>query len=99
MEIPMSVVRTVRYTSDADVTEIVRRRAALLTAVRAAFPGLLEARLTKAADGTWADSWLWSSREAADAAISAAPTLPETGAAFSIVRVTGEEFADLIDQR
>src|SRR5262245_41454821 len=35
------------------------RRAALLEAVRDAFPGFVEARLTKREDGSWFDVWRW----------------------------------------
>jgi hypothetical protein len=96
----MSIVRTTRFHIDpANVEEAMNRRAAVISAVRAAYPGLTEARLTRLEDGTWADSWRWASREAMETALAGAPTLPEAGAAFAIVTDATVEVAELVDER
>jgi hypothetical protein len=60
----MAAVRMHRYTVDpADLQELLARRATLIDALRAAHPGLAEARLTRLADGTYSDVWRWESAE------------------------------------
>ena len=95
----MSVVRTHHYTVEpANLAELLARRAALITAVRAAHPGLAGTRLTRLDDGTFADSWQWDTAEQMQAAFPAT-SLPEARAARSLTRdhtaVTGE----IVDER
>jgi hypothetical protein len=58
----MAVSRTHRYTVDpADLEELIARRTTVIAAIRAAHPGLTEARLTRLEDGTYTDVWRWDS--------------------------------------
>jgi heme-degrading monooxygenase HmoA len=69
----MAVVRLDRFTVDpGDVEQLLARRNALVTAVRDAVPGLIEAGLAKLDDQTWIDLWHWDSRASAQAAIERA---------------------------
>ncbi|HEX9540101.1 MAG TPA: hypothetical protein VGA04_18225 [Streptosporangiaceae bacterium] len=96
----MAVYRLVRFTIDpADTGEMLATRAALVTVTRDAFPGLTEARLSKVDDETWIDIWRWDSRASAQAAIEAAPALPEAGAAFSLIKDVTADFAEIVDER
>jgi hypothetical protein len=73
----MAASRTHRYTIDpADLDELIARRATLIAAIRAAHPGLAEARLTRLEDGTFTDVWRWDSAEQLQAALAAMP-IPE----------------------
>jgi len=79
----MAVVRIHRYSVDpADVGELLARRTVLITAIRAAHPGLAEARLIRLEDGGFIDTWRWDSVEEMQAALAAAPTFGEVAAAI-----------------
>lgn len=52
-------------------------RPRFVAAMKAAAPGLLDARLVKLDDGTWLDIVEWDSREAAAAGIAAHHSVPE----------------------
>ncbi|MDR0343577.1 MAG: antibiotic biosynthesis monooxygenase [Nocardiopsaceae bacterium] len=96
----MTIIRTTRFKADpARATEVITRRAELISAVRAAFPGLTEARLTKVDEGTWADMWRWDSAANLAAALAGAPALPAATAAFALVTDVTAENADLVDER
>jgi hypothetical protein len=95
----MAVVRIHRYTVDAaDVNELIARRAVLIAAVRATYPGLAETLLTRFGDGTFTDSWRWDSQEQMQAAVPAM-ALPEAGAAMSLVRDHTAEYGEIVDER
>jgi hypothetical protein len=67
----------VRFTVDpARREEFLRLRPAAIDALRAAYPGLLEARLAEQDDGSFIDVLWWSSREEAEAAAAAFPEIP-----------------------
>lgn len=98
----MALIRTTRFdvpTADAD--EMIARRNALVAAVRKAFAGLTEARLARAGEQAWIDSWRWDSAASLDAALKAAATgaLPEAGAAFALATNITAELAEIIDER
>ena len=96
----MSVIRIHRYTVDpADLSELIARRATLITAVRLAHPGLVETRLVRMEDGTFTDMWRWDTAEQMRAALAAAPTLPEAGAAMSLTRDAAAQNGDIVDER
>jgi len=96
----MAIIRTSRFTADpARAEEIIARRADLISAIRAGFAGLTEARLTRVGEDTWADMWRWDSAANMDAALVGGPTLPEAAAAFSLARDVSAENAELIDER
>jgi hypothetical protein len=82
----MADFRIHRYIVDpADVEELRARRATLIDAIRAAFPGLIETRLIRLEDGRFIDAWRWESAEHMQAALAAAP-FPEAGPAWSLTR-------------
>jgi hypothetical protein len=96
----MAVVRTHRYTvGDGDFPELLARRAVLIATIRAAFPGLTDVRLTRLEDGTLTDAWRWDSAEQMRAALAAAPSLAEAGAAMSLTRGRTAEDAEIVDER
>jgi hypothetical protein len=94
----MAVIRITRYESDASVEELIERRTALISAVRAAFPGLTETRFARTGDRSWVDVWRWDNAEHAAAAVAAAPALPETRAAFALVIEPTAEQAEIVDE-
>ncbi|HSI94304.1 MAG TPA: antibiotic biosynthesis monooxygenase [Jiangellaceae bacterium] len=96
----MAVVRITRFHVDpADAAEMLTRRAALIAAVRAAHPGLTEARLAKLDDETWIDMWHWESQSSLEAALAGAPGLPSAAPAFALVRDASAELAEIVDER
>ena len=96
----MAVCRLVRFTIDpADTEKMLATRAALVTATRAAFPGLTEARLAKVDEETWIDMWRWDSLAQAQAAIGGAPAFPEAGVAFSLIKDVTADSAEIADER
>jgi hypothetical protein len=93
-------VRIHRYAIDpADIEELLARRAALITAIRADHPGLVEARLIRLEDGKFIDAWRWGSAEQMQAALAAAPTIPEVAAAMSLTRDRTAEDGEIVDER
>ena len=96
----MTIIRTVRFKADpAHAEELIARRAELISAVRVAYDGLIEARLAKVGEDTWVDMWRWDSLPSMQAALAGAPALPEAAAAFSLARDLTAEEAELIDER
>jgi len=96
----MATLRIDRFTVDpADTEQLVARRNALVAAIRDAVPGLVEARLVKLDDGHWIDLWRWDSAASQQAAVAAAPTIPEAAAAFSLVGNHTTELAEVVDER
>lgn len=96
----MAIVRTTRYTTDSAATEeVLATRAALIDAVRAAYPGLGETRLVRLDDGTWVDMWRWDALSCAQAALAGAPAFPEAAAAFGLARDVTAEQAEIVDER
>jgi hypothetical protein len=96
----MADIRIHHYAVDAaDHDEFLARRAALIDAMRARHPGLIEALLVRLDDGTFVDSWRWESAEAMRAALAAAPTFPEIRAAMSLTRDTTNEDGEVVDRR
>jgi hypothetical protein len=96
----MAILRIDRFKIDpADTEEMVSRRNAVVEAARRAFSGLVDTRLVKLDDQTWIDMWRWDSRASAQKAIDNARSLPEAGAAFSLVKDVTTEFAEIVDER
>jgi hypothetical protein len=84
----MTVVRIHHYSVDqADYEEFLKRRAAVIDAIRADHLGLSKATLTKLEDGTYADTWRWDSLAEMGAAFGAASTVAEIGPAMSLPRM------------
>jgi len=98
----MAVIRTIRFeVAAADVEEMIARRNALVTEVRNTFPGLTEARLARAGEQVWIDSWRWESAASMDAALQAVATgaLPAAGPAFALTKNAAGESAEIVDER
>jgi hypothetical protein len=97
----MAAVRMHRYTVDpADLQELLARRATLIDALRAAHPGLAEARLTRLADGTYSDVWRWESAEQMRAALGGMSRLGAlAGAAWSLTGDRSAVDGEIVDER
>lgn len=98
----MAVLRIDRFTAKPEHTdELLRRRNALVGAVRSAVPGLREARLVRVDDQTWIDMWLWDSSASAKRAAERAQSggIPEAAAAFELATDVTTEFTDVVDER
>ena len=94
----MTVLRLDRFTIDpADTGELLARHAALVAAVKDAFPGLIDVELAKIDDQTWIDVWRWDSLASAQAAVASAPAIPQAGAAFSLTKGIAVEYARVLD--
>ena len=65
--------------------EMLRLRPAMIAAVRARYPELVDARLVKLDDGTWLDVVRWSSRAAAERAAAAFHEVPEARAMSELI--------------
>jgi quinol monooxygenase YgiN len=96
----VAVLRITRFTADpADAKEVLARNTALVAAVRAASPGPAEASLARLDDKTWVGLWRWESAADAQATFDAAHSIPETAAAFALVKDATAEQAEIIDER
>jgi heme-degrading monooxygenase HmoA len=95
----MAVLRISRFTAEpGDADELLARRAALIASVRASYPGLTEARLTRLDDRTWVDLWRWESAEHVKAALAGAPSLAEAGPAFALTQEMTAEQLTIVDE-
>jgi quinol monooxygenase YgiN len=95
----MTVLRIDRFTADPAAAEELRsRHAALVSAARTAFPGLLDVRLARVDERTWMDVWRWDELASAEAAVQAAPSIPEAGAAFALAGDLVVEFAEILQE-
>ena len=95
----MAVIRTHRYSVDpADLDKLLALRASLVAAIRAAYPGLAEVRLTRLEDGSYTDSWRWDSAAQMQAAFPAT-ALPDAHAALALAREYTASYGEVIDER
>lgn len=82
----MNALEITRYRIDPDrIDEFAGLWPPAVEAIRASCPGLIEARLVRLDVDTFLDAWLWTSRDAAEAAAAAAPGIPEAAAMFSLI--------------
>lgn len=96
----MAAVRFHRYALDsANLTELIAQRAALIAAIRAAYSGLSEARLTQLEDGTFTDVWCWESAEQMQAALAGVAAFPQARAAMSLTQDATAVNGEIIDER
>ena len=97
----MAVLELARFKVEPEkAPEMLSSRDAMVDAIRARFPGLIEARLARLDDTTWIDVWKWESLEQAKAAAAGAPAVPEAGAMFSLVsEVESMEHAEIVHER
>lgn len=95
----MAVVRAHHYFVDpADLDELLALRAALIAAVREAYPGLVQTRMTRLEDGSYTDSWCWDSAAQMQAALPAV-ALPDARAAMMLAREYSATYGEVIDER
>ncbi|MEU0486854.1 antibiotic biosynthesis monooxygenase [Streptosporangium sp. NPDC006013] len=95
----MPVITVTRFQADpADAEQLRTRHAALVSATRAAFPGLTEARLGRLGDETWVGIWHWDSAASLRAARQAVPGNAEATAAFSLTRDAAVEDIEVLDE-
>lgn len=96
----MAFMRITRFrVAERDVEEMLRRRRTLIEVIRRDHPGLTEARLARSGEEGWMDSWRWDTAAHLQAALAAAPTIPEAGAAFSLATDLSAETAEIVDER
>ncbi|MFG3437036.1 antibiotic biosynthesis monooxygenase [Nonomuraea sp. NPDC047897] len=95
----MAVISVTRFQAEpADAEQVRARHAALVTAIRAAQPGLTEARLGRLDDGTWIGVWRWDSAADLGAARQAASGTPAAVAAFAVARDVMAEDIEVLDE-
>ncbi|MBE1490697.1 antibiotic biosynthesis monooxygenase [Plantactinospora soyae] len=95
----MALISITRFQADpADAAQVRAQHAALVTAIRAALPGLTEARLGRLDDGTWVGIWRWDSAASLRSARQAVPGTAAATEAFALVRdVTAEDIEVLAE--
>jgi hypothetical protein len=94
----MATMTISRFEADpAAADDVCRRHAELVAAVRAATPGLVDARLGRVDDTHWIGVWHWESAERVAAARTAAPDLAETAAAFGLARDVTVDDVEILD--
>ena len=85
---------------EADLEQLLARRVKHIDAIRAAHPGLAEARLTRLADGTYSDEWRWESAEQMRAALGGMSRLGAlAGAAWSLTGDRSAVDGEIVDER
>jgi hypothetical protein len=96
----MAVVRVHHYLVDeADYEEFLKRRAAVIDAIRTDHPGLNETTLVKLENGTYHDTWRWDSLAQMGAAFAAAGTVAEIGPAMSLTKDGTAVNGEVVDER
>jgi hypothetical protein len=96
----MAVLRFARFTTDPDrADEMLAKRAALISTIKAQFPALTDTCLARVDQSTWIDTWRWESLAEAESAIGRAPSIPEAGAAFAVTSDMNAHFAEIVDER
>ena len=97
----MAVFELARFKVEPDkASDMLASRDEMVDAIRARFPGLIEAQLARLDDVTWIDVWKWESLEQAEAAAAGAPEVPQAGAMFSFIsKVESLEHAEIIHER
>jgi hypothetical protein len=96
----MAVLRITRFELDpARTDEMIERRATLLDALRDAFPGMGDSRLSRIDDRTWIEITQWESADHLAAALENGPAMPSAAALFSIITNATAENADLVAVR
>ncbi|MFI0350396.1 antibiotic biosynthesis monooxygenase [Actinomadura sp. 9N407] len=95
----MSLISVTRFQADPADAELVRaRHGALVAAIRAARPGLTEARLGRLDERTWVGVWRWDDAASLRAAREAAPVTPAAAEAFALVSEVTAEDIEVLDE-
>lgn len=86
----MAVVELARFQVVEGAEErLLAERPAMLAALRARFPGVLAAYLTREPDGGWLDILVWRGHEEAEESAREIMTIPECAAWFRHVSESG----------
>lgn len=94
-----AVVRVHNYSvAPENVADFLKARATVIDTIRAAHPGLVATRLVHLEDGTYSDTWQWSSMQAMAAAFPLAQS-PEAVAAWSLATDSSASNGELVDER
>jgi hypothetical protein len=72
----MPAIEVARYVA-SDAAALVAARPEMVRALRARFPGLIQAVLARGDDGEWIDIFVWASREQAEAAVAGEASISE----------------------
>jgi hypothetical protein len=95
----MSLISITRFQADpADAEQVRARHAGLVTAIRAALPGLTEARLGRLNDETWVGIWRWDCAASLQAARQTVPGTTAATEAFALVRDVTAEDIEVLDE-
>ena len=95
----MTHVRQHHYTVEpADVPQHLARRAKAIDAIRADHPGLVRTQLIRLEDGTFTDTWQWSTADQMRAAFAAARGIPEIGPAMALMRDNSAQNGEVLDE-
>ncbi|MBG0831826.1 antibiotic biosynthesis monooxygenase [Planomonospora sp. ID67723] len=95
----MTVISVTRFQADpADAAQVRARHAALVSATRAALPGLTEARLGRLDDETWVGVWRWDSAASLAAARQTLPGTTVAAAAFAVAREVTADDIEVLDE-
>ena len=90
-------VELARFASE-DEAGMLATRGAAMAAIKAAYPGMIRAILTRMDDGSYLDIVLWESRQDAEAAVAGMAQLPDCAVWLgSIERVLSFEHGEVID--
>jgi quinol monooxygenase YgiN len=96
----VSTVRTHTYRVEpGNLEQLLAQRANLIAGIRAANPGLLEARLTRHEDGTYTDVWRWESVEQMTGALAAAAGFPLVRATLALTHDASVQNGEIVDER
>lgn len=97
----MATLELARFTMDPkNEAALLRRRPALVDALRDACPGFVSARLTRLDERTWLDVVEWGSREEAEAAQEIVQGVPAAVDFFALIdQVLAMEHAEVVDAR
>ena len=94
-----AVVRVHNYSVDPEnVAEFLKARATVIDTIRAAHPGLVVTRLVRLEDGTYSDTWQWTSMQAMAAAFPLAQS-PEAAAAWALASTSSALNGELVEER
>jgi hypothetical protein len=85
---------------DGAEEELLAERAAMVRALKEAFPAVLAAWLTREDDGSWLDVILWESREAAEEAARRVNEVAEARSWFRhIAESRGLRHVEIVDEQ
>ncbi|MDG4820819.1 hypothetical protein O7635_02995 [Asanoa sp. WMMD1127] len=95
----MTAVRVHHYAVEAaKLEQLLSSRAQVIAGIRANFPGLVEARLTRLDDGTYQDVWRWETGEQLAAAVAASANFPPVAATMALTHDSTVQNGEIVDE-